>query len=87
MRAVLAIVIAVMSAVLGAVVVASRSSTPVRWTMLLVSVALGALVAEGATVFWTGAPASALPPAIDGVVLGGLIGWVAGRRRRPPPAE
>jgi hypothetical protein len=83
MKLVLAMVIAVMSAVLGAILVAARSPAPVRWTMLLVSVAIGALVAEGATVLWTGAPSSALPPAVDGVLLGGLIGWVASRRRPP----
>lgn len=85
MKIVLAIVIAVMSAVLGAIIVAARSRGPVRWAMLLASVAAGALVAEGVTVWWTGAPASALAPALDGVLLGALIGWVHGRRRPPSP--
>lgn len=85
MKSVLAVVIAVMSALVGAAAVAARSTQPVRWTMLLVSVACGALVAEGVTVVWTGPPASALAPAIDGVLLGVVIGWVAGRRRPGPP--
>ncbi len=86
MKLVLALVIAVMSALLGATVVAARNPHPVRWTMLLISVGMGALVAEGITVVWSGPPVSALPPAIDGVILGALVGWVAGRKRPGPPA-
>ena len=86
MKLILAMVIAVMSALLGAAVVAARSPQPVRWAMLLISVGVGALVAEGITVVWAGPPASALPPAIDGVVLGALVGWVSGRKRPGPPA-
>lgn len=86
MKVVLALVIAVMSALLGATVVAARSAHSVRWTVLLISVGLGALLAEGITVVWSGPPTSALPPAIDGVVLGALVGWVAGRKRPGPPA-
>lgn len=86
MKLVLALVIAVMSALLGATVVAVRNPHPVRWTVLLISVGMGALVAEGITVVWSGPPVSALPPAIDGVILGALVGWVAGRKRPGPPA-
>ena len=85
MKVVLALVIAVMSALLGGTVVAARSPHPVRWVVLLISVGLGALLAEGITVVWSGPPASALPPAIDGVILGALVGWVAVRKRPGPP--
>ena len=85
MKLILALVIAVMSALLGATVVAARTPRPVHWAVLLISVGVGALLAEGITVVWSGPPASALPPAIDGVILGALVGWVAGRKRPGPP--
>ena len=85
MRDVLAVIIAMASAVLGAIVTGNRS-TRTRWPALLIGVALGGLVAEGASVFWTGAPGNPLLPAFDGLALGLLVGWLQGRQPRPPKA-
>jgi hypothetical protein len=82
MRQALAIVIAVVSALLGASVVASRRPW-VRWPLLLGAVALGALVAEGISVWWVGAPTTPLVPAVDGLLLGLVVSWLSGRRRPP----
>jgi CHASE2 domain-containing sensor protein len=83
MRAVLAVVIAMASAVLGGIVTGARSSRT-RWPLLLVGVALGGLVAEGLSVLWMGAPDSPLLPGVDGLALGLLVGWLQGRPPRRP---
>jgi hypothetical protein len=82
MKQVLAVVIAIMSALLGASVVARRRPAT-RWPVLLTAVAAGALVAEGISVWWVGPPATPLVPAVDGLALGLLVAWLSGRRRPP----
>ncbi len=80
MTAVLAVVIAMASAVLGALAIGTTGRRPVRWRILLPAVAIGALVAEGASVLWIGPPGSPLEPGFDGLLMGLVLGWVAGRR-------
>lgn len=82
MKILLAILIAMMSAVLGAIITGNRALERFSWPVLLGIVAAGGVVAEGITVLWMGPPGSALPPGLDGLALGLLTGWVAGRRRK-----
>jgi hypothetical protein len=83
MRAVLALVIAGLSSVLGALLTGRRATLVLSWGWILGLAAAGALVAEAITVLWTGPPASALAPGVDGLGLGMVVGWIAGRPRRP----
>lgn len=84
MKVLLAIVIAMVSAVLGALLVSMRVNVRMKLWVLLVSVAAGALVAEGITVFWMGPPAVGIEPGIDGLLLGVVVSWLAGRKPRKP---
>lgn len=80
----LAVVIAMASAVLGALVVGGASRRPVRWRWLLGGVAAGALVAETATSLWIGPPGSPLEPGLDGLVMGLALAWLYSRRPKKP---
>jgi hypothetical protein len=80
----LAVVIAMASAVLGALVVAARRSRAVRWAWLLSGVAAGALVAETVTSLWIGPPGSPLEPGLDGLLMGIVLSWLATRRPKKP---
>jgi hypothetical protein len=87
MKAVLAIVIAMVSAVLGGMVTGSRNPH-VRWPILLIGLLIGGGAAEAVSVWWVGAPATPLQPGFYGLVLGLLVGWLGGRpprRRQGPP--
>ncbi len=85
MRTVLALVIAMSSSVIGAVV--GRSRRPYgRYSVghvILISVA-AVLVAEGGTVLWVGAPQSVLQPVVGGLILGLVAGFFSGRKPPPP---
>jgi hypothetical protein len=72
------------SAVLGALAVGMARRGGVAWRLLLGAVAAGALVAEGATVLWIGAPASPLEPGLDGLAMGVVLAWLATRPPRKP---
>jgi CHASE2 domain-containing sensor protein len=83
MKDILAVVIAMVSAVLGGMVTGQRHQR-VRWSLLLGSVAVGALVAEAISLWWGGPPPTPLIPALDGLGLGLVVGWLVGRRPRGP---
>lgn len=78
-------VIALSSAVVGAVF--GRSRRPLGrysvWQVIVISV-IATLVAEGATVFWVGPPASVLQPVLGGLVVGVVAGFFSGRKPPPP---
>ncbi|MGC8487097.1 MAG: hypothetical protein ACP5QO_02600 [Clostridia bacterium] len=84
MKTALAVLIAMASAVLGALAVVGTSQRPVRWSWLLGGVAAGALVAETATSLWIGPPGSPLEPGLDGLVMGLALAWLYGRRPKKP---
>ncbi|MCY0900330.1 MAG: hypothetical protein OWU33_15645 [Firmicutes bacterium] len=85
MKTVLALLIALSSAVIGAV--AGRSRRPMGrlsvWQVILISV-LAALVAEGGTVVWVGPPQSVWQPVLGGLALGFVAGFFSGRKPPPP---
>lgn len=85
MRDVLALLIAVSSAVIGSV--AGRSRRPLgRYSMgqvILISV-VAILVAEGGTILWVGAPSTVLQPVLGGAVIGFVAGFFSGRKPPPP---
>ncbi|MDA8206711.1 MAG: hypothetical protein M0Z36_11630 [Thermaerobacter sp.] len=85
MKTVLALAIAVSSAVIGAV--AGRSRRPLgRYSMgqvIMISV-VAVLVAEGGTVLWVGAPGSVVQPVLGGLALGFVAGFFSGRKPPPP---
>ncbi|MCL5116890.1 MAG: hypothetical protein M1272_07050 [Firmicutes bacterium] len=81
----LAFLLALSSAVIGAV--AGRSRRPMgRFSMgqvILISLA-GVLVAEGGTIVWVGPPGSVLQPVLGGLALGFVAGFFSGRKPPPP---
>ncbi len=85
MKTVLALVIAVSSAVVGTV--AGRSRRPLgRYSVgrvILIAV-VAVLVAEGGTVFWVGPPGSVVQPVLGGLTLGFVAGFFSGRKPPPP---
>lgn len=85
MTAILALLIALSSAVIGTV--AGRSRRPLGhysvWRVILISV-VAVLVAEGGTVLWVGAPHNVVQPVLGGLALGFVAGFFSGRRPPPP---
>lgn len=85
MRTVLALLLALSSAVIGAV--AGRSRRPMgRFSMgqvILISVA-AVLVAEGGTIVWVGPPSAVVQPVLGGLALGFVAGFFSGRKPPPP---
>ncbi|NMP21215.1 hypothetical protein [Sulfobacillus harzensis] len=85
MKTVLALLLALSSAVIGSVV--GRSRRPMgRFSMgQVILIALAAvLVAEGGTIVWVGPPDSVFQPVLGGLVLGFVAGFFSGRKPPPP---
>ncbi len=84
MRALLSIVIAGSSSVVAALIVRARrpySTVALEW--LLIVAAIAAMVAEGATVGFIGAP-DVLEPLLGGVLIGGVAAWFSSKN---PPKD
>lgn len=85
MRAFLSIVIAGSSGVVAALLVRGRrpySHVALEW--LLIVAAVAAMVAEGATVGFNGAPKEVLEPLLGGLVIGGIAAWFSSKK---PPRD
>ncbi|OLZ08794.1 hypothetical protein [Sulfobacillus thermosulfidooxidans] len=85
MRTTLALAIAVSSAVIGAIF--GRSLRPqgpisIMWTMIVAAV--GALLAEAASVIWVGPPPQGWQPLVGGILIGVMAGIFSGKKRQPP---
>lgn len=85
MKTILALLLALSSAVIGSV--AGRSRRPMgRFSMgQVILISLGAvLVAEGGTIVWVGPPSSVFQPVLGGLALGFVAGFFSGRKPPPP---
>ncbi|MCY0864801.1 MAG: hypothetical protein OWQ57_07620, partial [Sulfobacillus sp.] len=85
LKTVLALLLALSSAVIGAVFGKSRRPFGGLRLGIVIGVSvLAALIAEGGTVLWVGPPASPLQPVLGGMVLGFVAGFFSGRKPPPP---
>lgn len=85
MKTVLALLIALSSAVIGTVF--GRAWRPLgrytMWQVIVISVG-AVLVAEGGTVLWVGPPSTVVQPVLGGMALGFVAGYFSGRKPPPP---
>ncbi len=85
MKTILALLLALSSAVIGAV--AGRSRRPMgRFSMgqVIIISLVAVLVAEGGTIVWVGPPSSVFQPVLGGLALGFVAGFFSGRKPPPP---
>ncbi|MCL4495716.1 MAG: hypothetical protein M1294_12980 [Firmicutes bacterium] len=85
MRTVLALAIAASSAVIGAIL--GRSRRPkgpihVIWTMIVA--AIGAVIAETASILWVGPPPEGWQPLVGGLFIGVMAGIFSGKKPNSP---
>ncbi|CAB1129650.1 conserved membrane protein of unknown function [Candidatus Hydrogenisulfobacillus filiaventi] len=85
MRAVLAVVMAASSAVIGVLLVRARRPLGVAPGVTLIWTVAGAVIAETASILWAGVPVSPWLPLSAGFGLGLFAGLFSGRR--PPPSH
>ncbi|MCL4319245.1 MAG: hypothetical protein M1596_05090 [Firmicutes bacterium] len=85
MKTILALAIAASSAIIGGILGRSRrprGPVHVVWTMIVA--AIGALVAETASILWVGPPAQGWQPLVGGLFIGVMAGVFSGKKPDPP---
>lgn len=84
MKTILALILAATSGIIGAFVVrARRPLSAIPMMQLLIVVVIAALVAEGGTIVWVGAPNHPLQPIIAGLFLGAVAAYFGGKKIPP----